>query len=334
MFTERLNSGDILLTAHHQDDQAETVLLQLLRGAGPKGLSAMPRLKPLGKGFHARPLLDVSREELMRYAQARTLNWIEDESNSNTHYMRNFLRHDILSRLKTRLPTITKTLARVADNCAQVQELLRVTAKQHLQNMLGSSPQQLFVPALLKHDALQQSAILRTWFEELNYPIPSAVKLQQIQQSFLSIRQDKVPHIHWGNVELRRYRDYLYIMPCLVSHDKYRTYEWDLSQSLNLPAIGALQATSQQGQGLRLDIQKVLVRFRQGGEMIQLPGRSHRHEVKKLFQAWGIPSWQRDRIPFIFVGDQLAAIVGWAVDAMFVAEKNAWGQALTLQPFL
>lgn len=328
VFSELLAPHDVLLTAHHQDDQAETVLLQMLRGAGPKGLSAMPKIKPFALGWHARPLLDFTRAELRDYAEQNNLEWINDESNTDIHFTRNFLRHEVLPVLKRRWSTVSNTLARVAENCVDAQILLDEIAEQDLSFVMYADSDvplrkymSLSVKKLLTLNSARQRNVLRSWLQQFNFPIPPSVKLQQIQQDMLLAREDKSPHFVWEGIELRRYRDELFVMPCLIEHDPTQVYEWNLSRPLLLPQF-TLLAQQTQNKGLRADIKKVSIRFRQGGEMIQLPGRTCRHELKKLFQEWGIPPWERERVPLIYVEDKLAAVVGYYLSEEFSAEQG------------
>ena len=208
LFAEQLSANDVLVTAHHQDDQAETVLLQLLRGAGPKGLAAMPFIKPLGKGFHARPLLNVTRDDLKKYAKQNHLTWIDDESNANVNFARNFLRHDVLPILKKRWPTVAATLSRTAEHCAEAQQFIDAMATQDLAAVKDPvQKNRLSVTKLRALDAARQRHVLRAWLQELHFPIPSTVKIRQIQQDFLYSSEDKLPHIMWDGIELRRYQD-------------------------------------------------------------------------------------------------------------------------------
>lgn len=319
-FAELMAPCDFLLTAHQQDDQAETVLLQLLRGAGPKGLAAMPAVKPFATGFHARPLLDFARADLKHYAEQQQLKWIEDESNFNIGYTRNFLRHEILPILKMRWPSVTKTLSRVAENCAEAQELLETMAAEDLRNI--SLDEGIAIEKLLNLPPARQRQVLRQWFCQLGFPIPSAVKMQQIQEHFLEADQDKLPHIIWGDVELRRFQNKLYAMKCLSKHDPAKTYTWDLRAPLVLPNLGILEVSRTSGAGLRADITHLDVRFRLGGERCQLPGRKGHHDLKKLFQQWQVPPWERDRIPLLYLDDKLVAVLGFFIDSRFAAKDS------------
>jgi tRNA(Ile)-lysidine synthase len=373
VFAELLAENDFLLTAHHQDDQAETLLLQLFRGAGPKGLAAMPSIKSFAAGFHARPLLDFTRHDLKQYAKEHSLQWIEDESNGNTDFTRNFLRHKVMPLLKTRWPTVTKTLSRVAKHCADASKIIEEAALQDLKenallrpppissvtklselempptlsvkkiselgepatlsvkklSELGEPltlsvkklselgpPSILSVKKLSELTPMRQRQVLRTWISESKFPLPSALKLKQIQLDFLQAREDKSPHIQWKNVELRRYNHYLYLMKQRSLHHSLDIFHWDLQQPLLLPHIGELHAINNQFEGKQLT-----VGFRKGGEVCQLPGRKHHHELKKLFQLWNVPPWERNRIPLIYLDNKLIAVVGYFQDEAFFLNK-------------
>jgi len=298
LLSKLLNANDLLLTAHQQDDQAETVLLQLFRGAGPKGLAAMPFIKPLGKGWHMRPLLAFSRQELQEYALANHLQWIEDESNSNIQFTRNFLRHEIFPILKQRWPNIANTLSRTALHCAEAQQVLTTLSWQDLVFVKGSVTNTLSIKKLKALDEVRQRYALRAWLEELHFPIPSRIKLCHIQQEMLYARQDKRPYFTWRGIELRRYRDDLYAIPCLSAHDPHQVYEWDLQNPLTIPGIGVLRVEGLQGLGLGPEVKQVTIRFRHGGE-----------KMKKYFQELGVPPWERDRVPLVYVGGRLVGVM-------------------------
>lgn len=332
VFADYVNPGDILLTAQHQDDQAETVLIQLMRGAGPKGLSAMPKIKPFGiGGTHGRPLLNVSRKAIEIYAREYELQWIEDESNKNIDFSRNFLRHDILPLLKKRWPSIADTLSRVAEHCAETQYLLDESIKQYVN--AAKCGKGLSIAKLLTFSSAIQRQVLRLWFSELHFPIPSVVKMQQIQQSFLQAGQDKSPYISWGHVELRRYQNVLHVMKKIFLHDEKKEYQWDMNQPLLLPNIGVLCSESKKGQGLKKNsIKQLKVRFRRGGEFCQLPGREFHHDLKKLFQQWSVPPWERTRVPLLFLEDKLIAVVGYFINEAFAAREDEEGFMVRLLP--
>ncbi|OGT47865.1 MAG: tRNA lysidine(34) synthetase TilS [Gammaproteobacteria bacterium RIFCSPHIGHO2_12_FULL_41_20] len=318
-FAHYLQPGDILLTAHQQDDQAETLLLQLLRGAGPKGLAAMPSMKPFAQGWHARPLLAFSRAELRQYAEEAQLHWIEDESNDDIALSRNYIRHEVMPVLKLHWSAVTSMLSRVATHCAEAQAVLEEIGTEDLIQLAGSMPHTLSVQRLLKLNPMRQRLALRAWLQQQGKTLPSQVKMQALQQDVLTAKWDSMPVLHWGNVELRRYRDDLYVMSCMLPV-KNEHYTWDCQQPLSLPNIGALIARKVTGQeGLCLP-STMSVRFRQGGEQVFV--RGHYHDLKKMFQEWGVPPWQRARLPLVCVENEIVTIPGFFIHQAYQAQHG------------
>ncbi|MFZ5592982.1 MAG: tRNA lysidine(34) synthetase TilS [Pseudomonadota bacterium] len=323
-----IEADDGLLTAHHQDDQAETVLLQLLRGAGPHGLAAMPAHAPFAKGFIARPLLGFARHELAAYAARHGLSWVEDPSNSDTGFERNYLRHEIVPRLKQRAPACAATLSRAASHMAEAAVLLDELAEGDLQTVRGPQPDTLSVAGLLRLSEARRRNALRRWFKVLTLPVPWAAHLARIETDVLIAVEDSTPCVRWPGAEVRRYRGLIHALPPLPPHDTRVVLAWDMAQPLALPDGSLLTARTVIGDGLKASLchaQPVTVRFRQGGEKCRLAGRGHTHELKKLFQERGIPPWQRERVPLIFAGDQLVAVVGLWVCEPFQAEDGEGG---------
>jgi len=321
--------GDCVLTAHHQDDQAETVLLQMLRGAGPRGLAAMPIYTKFSRGMLGRPLLGVSREALHGYALQEGLKWINDQSNFDTGYQRNYLRHEVLPLLKSRWPAMARILSRTAAHCADAAELMDEIAFADLDKIRGPYPNTVFIADLLALDASNQRNVIRFWFRQLGLQLPETIHLDRLTHDVLDAARDKMPLLTWAGVEIRRYRNILYIMPPLSSHDPESVLEWDMTDTLVLPqGSGRLHAYRKKGKGLNAALcqaQPVTVRYRQGGEQCRPVGDKHTRAVKKLFQQQGVPPWQRDRIPFIYVGDQLAAIADLWLCQPCQAEADEFG---------
>lgn len=306
-FAKILAKDECLVAAHHADDQAETLLLQLFRGSGTKGLSAMPDRRGFLHGALLRPLLEFSRNDLHQYAIQNQLKWIEDESNENIGYNRNYVRHKLMPNVKQRWPGILKTLARTAEHCAQASELLDILAEQDYLQMQGSAKYTLSVTKLQQSNSARQSNVIRYWFSKLNLPAPTSIKLQHILKDVLNCQPSAMPVVHWRGAEIRRYRDDLYAMPPLKEHDTTIILLWkNLEKSLVLPNdLGILH-----WQDLSLpQANNITVRFRQGGEKLTIKGQQGAHSLKKLFQEWGIPPWQRDRIPLIYKNDELIAVV-------------------------
>lgn len=306
-----LQPGDVLLTAHHRDDQAETLLLQLLRGAGPHGLAAMPVAATFGRGVHLRPLLEFTHAELQNYASEQQLRWIEDPSNAETGFDRNYVRHEIMPRLAARWPAASSLLARSAGHAADAASLLDAMAHSDLAQITGDAGT-LSVMQLKTLDPPRQRNVLRAWFRLLRLPLPSAIHIDHILHDVVAVAGDREPCVRWPGAEVRRYRDRLYALPLLQVHDVSLVLPWDMQRPLPLPAgLGTLRATPAQGRGLKASLcgaAEVTVRFRHGGERCRPAGRGHSHELRKLYQEAGIPPWQRDRIPLIYVGSDLAAV--------------------------
>jgi tRNA(Ile)-lysidine synthase len=333
VFAGRLKQNDLLLTAHHQDDQAETLLLQLIRGAGPKGLAAMPVCKKLGLGFQVRPLLSFSRQDLQTYAQENNLQWIEDESNVNTNFSRNFVRHDIMPLLAKRWPQVAATFSRSALHCAEAQQLLEEMAQQDWVATKGSVDGTLLVSRLLALSFARQRQLIRYWLQQKNYALPGKLKMQHILQDMLLAAEDKTPCVTWKNIELRRYQDDLYAMQSLPAHDQGQIIPWDQQADLKINSRGILRASLTDGCGLRTNLSDITIRFRQGGEVCQLPNRSNHHSLKNLLWEWNILPWERDRIPLIYVADKLAAIAGYFIADEFAASQNEQGYVFSFEKF-
>lgn len=312
IFANALTEQDILLTAHHQDDQAETLLLQLLRGAGVKGLASMPMMKAFAKSQHGRPLLTFSRAELNQYANDQQLHWIDDESNANTKLTRNFIRHDVLPLLEKRGINVKATLSRTANHAAEAQTLLNEYGSSLCKEVIGSVADTISVSKLSALSAAQQRLVLRTWLQQYVTRLPDTKNLETIQLTFLNAAQDRFPSIHIDNKILHRYRDDLYLEDELFEIKD--SYHWDLKVPLVIPHIGTLSI-----EALPNDFsftEGLTVRFRQDGEIVMMPGRGKR-ALKRLFQEWGVPSWRRHQIPLLYREGQLVGVVGYFLNREF-----------------
>ena len=338
---------DVVLTAQHADDQAETLLLQLLRGAGVAGLAAMPPVSRLEPGWLVRPLLIYTRAQLHAYAQQAHLHWIEDSSNADTRFERNFLRHEIMPLLQQRWPSVSQIFSRAARHQAEADELVQTLAEEDLhsvasnlqgfknlegfENLAGfNNPAQLFLPALARLSPARQRNVLRFWLKKLGLPLPSTVQLQHIFSDILTARVDRQPLVRWHGGEVRRYRNHLFAMPNLppvpeVSHP----LTWTLPQPLRLP-LGELTVNEVQGRGIALPAGTELqVRFRQGGETFRW--REHQRVVKKLLQSAQLPPWYRPFIPFIYLENTLIAIPSIGIADGLVAQNGEKGWEIQLR---
>jgi tRNA(Ile)-lysidine synthase len=323
-FATALDPKSALLTAHHCDDQAETVLLQLLRGAGPHGLAAMPESIRLGQGQLLRPLLGFSRTELLTYALSKKLHWIEDESNTDIRFSRNYLRHDIIPLIEKRWPAFNRSLSRSARLCAEAASLLDKKAAVDLAQMQFDTDYKdaLCISKLCRLSEPSQRNLIRYWLRQLGLPIPSSQQLRYLIRNIISSRQDRQPCVRWPGGEVRRYRDMLYAMPPLLGHDVNQNFFWkpDIHHSfwppLYLPGVGMLQMRATSNFGIRSEslMHSLLnVKFRKGGERFHPSFRYHSQGLKKLFQEAGIPPWQRGRLPLIYRGSELIAVVGLGI---------------------
>ena len=333
IFAEVLQTGDGLLLAHHRDDQAETLLLQLLRGSGPRGLAAMPVHRPLGDGWLGRPLLAFSRQVLCEYAASEGLKWIDDPSNFDTEFDRNFLRQQVMPLLQQRWPSTASTLARTAGLQAEAAELLYQLAEEDWHHCAGPQADTLSIATLMQLSPERQRNLLRYWIDSVNeLPLPDQQRLNRILIEVIPAAEDAQPCIRWPGGQVRRYAGWLYL---LAADPQPLTgpLPWDLTEALELGDGQQLQAIPSEGEGLRVDLQgdaNLTVRFRQGGEVCRPAGRGHQHELKKLFQEWGVPPWERPRVPLLYVGEALAAVVGYCVCEPYHAEPQQAGLKLAL----
>lgn len=313
---ELAREGDCLLTAHHQDDQVETLLLHLLRGSGPHGLAAMAPCRPWRGIWLARPLLGFGRQALRGYALAQGLSWVEDPSNQAQDLDRNLLRHEILPRLRARWPGAGDTLARTARHQRAAATLLEDLARLDRSGVTGRRPDILDVRALSRLSRPRQANLVREWVRSQGLPAVPARRLDQILVQVLGARRDAMPLVRWEGAELRRYRDELYLMPPLSEHDPAQAYLWDPEQTLVISHLG-VTLTRRGLEAMGLDtagwVAPVQVGFRRGGERCRLRGHGHHRTLKALFQEAGIPPWERDRIPLVYVRGRLVAVAGlWA----------------------
>jgi tRNA(Ile)-lysidine synthase len=316
-FAQSLQAGDALLLAQHQDDQAETVLFRLLRGAGVRGLGAMhatsvfPGVFPLEADVFIpcwRPFLSISRQALEHYARAQALQWIEDESNQDTRYARNFLRQDIIPRLQTQWPMLTQTLAATARRLQEADSVLDELAAEMAQACIDSR-RRLFIPAFMALSPARQHLLLRYWLRQQTLPLPSAVVLEKIKYEVIAAREDAAPCLMWSGCEIRRYREHVYAMSPLTPAPVSAQWqcEWDGKTALRLPDGKTLQIEA--GYDVMAE-QGFLVRYRRGGEHFRASEDSPSRELKNIFQEEGVPPWERERMPLIFKGGGLIAVAG------------------------
>ena len=323
--TALVDSDDVVLFAQHREDQMETVLLQLFRGAGVQGLSGMPLTIPFGKGLLCRPFLDVSKRLIDDYAIENQLSWVEDPSNKSNDFDRNFLRNQIVPKLKQKWPSLDKTVTRSARHCVQVQHLSEDVAKQLFSQICDKSDHSLNIAQLLELDIYKQSLVIRQWFKVKQLRMPSEKIFQGIINEVVNAKESANPEIRGRGYSIKRYRNKIF---CLTSDNRNKQYceqLWKLnSRELELKD-GSKLVLSESIEGIpRLlwETAEVRVRFRQGAEKIRLPGREGRHTLKKLYQEKAIPPWQRSSIPLVYLDNDLVAVAGLWISADFFSQKK------------
>jgi len=322
-----MRSGDLLLTAHHQDDQAETLLLHLLRGAGPAGLAAMPPCRPFGPGHLVRPLLHFPRGRLVQYAGQRGLAWLDDPSNSDIAFDRNYLRHQIIPLLAARWPAFVTTVSRSSALCAEAEDLLDGMAQGLLDDMTPASGRLRLEP-LSRLEAPKRRLVMRAWLKRLGAPPPDHRLLERLCAETLTANPDRHPRIEWGDAAACRFRGDLYLLrrDALSTRPKGAIL-WGKGTRLELPGNGALELIPAKG-GIsreRWDGARVQIRYRQGGEQCRIALRGMTRPLKKLLQEAGLPPWLRERQPLVYLDGHLAMVPGFGSCEPFTVDPEQMG---------
>lgn len=325
-----MQEGDVLLSAHHEEDQAETLLLNLMRGSGLAGLAAIGARQQFGPGLLIRPMLKVSRNDIEHYARASGLAWVEDPANANLRFDRNFLRREILPRLRQRWPAVSRRLANSAELAGEAARLQDDLARLDLSSLLGTPaengtkdhdsgeparPDRLDVAGLRKLAPPRQRNVLRFAIRASGLPPAPATGLSRVQDELLTAREDAAPLVSWSGAQVRRFRQTLYLLPetafeprtdaPLLTGDG-RAVEAGAS----LGALRLLPVTPGEGPGLdsRIVANGLHLRFRAGGERIRPFGRRESRPLKKLLQEQGVVPWMRQYVPLLYAGEKLAAV--------------------------
>jgi tRNA(Ile)-lysidine synthase len=315
-FDAELGDDEVLVLAHHGDDQAETFLLRALRGSGVDGLGAMRPWRRFGRGWLWRPLLAHSRADLHAYAQAHGLTWIEDPSNSDVSFDRNFLRQKVLPLLRERWPQADSAFTRSARLCAEANELLDAEDAAALARVRTADTQVLSRTALMLLPPARRARVLRRWIGELGLPPLPEEGVARIETDLLAARADAEPQFAWQQASVRAWRDLLQADRARAALPMDWTREWDGAEPLSLPdgsQLWLIQADA--------FAHPLRVHARQGGERITLPGREHSHALKHVLQDLGVPPWERERLPLVSsaTGELLAA-----GDFAYSAGFDAW----------
>jgi tRNA(Ile)-lysidine synthase len=350
-----LDEGDCLLTAQHLNDQAETLLLQLFRTATSAGLSAMPECRQIGNNVHVRPLLSFPREEIENYAEENGLHWIEDPSNQDATFDRNYIRTNLVPLLESRWPEITVQLSKVAklqaNNLQVLEDMAAIDLANSITEPVYRSTGSLYeVVSVISITALKQLSsprllnVLRSWIIQTiesrhRRTSPTRNLLEEIEKTVINAQQDASPVIVFSGFEFRRYQNNLYLLlakwPQTVIDAVVRSeVEWLLQSPLVIPEWRIqLVAVSKAGEGIQQDLfhEPLKISFREGGEIFHPAGRQHSQSLKKLLQAEGVPPWERDTLPLLYYKDELVAVAGIWVATKYAAKGNEAGWVIELQ---
>ena len=311
LFEQALTENDVLLTAHHKNDQAETLLLNLMRGSGAAGLRAIARLKPLGKGLLMRPLIDFTRLQIEQYAAHHKLDWKEDPSNKKTDFDRNYVRHKVLPVLLERWPSTISQLQRVSELQNESEQLHSDLAKiDYINAKINRSFTEyscLSVKVLHSLSFARQKNIIRYWIKQHSFPVLGFHKIEELVRQ-LNSRIDALPIIEGKSYQVRLYKQVLYIVDLVDQFRVEASYKVPDCGPLNIPQVHFCQS--------RIDIfdnlkrqdngENILLKFRQSSQHgITFP---HAHTLKRLFQKHQVPPWKRPFIPQVFLNDELAGL--------------------------
>jgi len=326
-FAHRVGPGEILVTAHHREDQAETVLLQLFRGGGPRGLAAMPLDAPLARGRHLRPMLGIDRSVLVAYAGAEGIDWIEDPMNLDPRLGRTHVRREILPRLKQHWPGVVGALVRAAQHASEAAELLDELAQIDFRQVQGidDDDRGLAIQGLSTLDPGRQRNLVRHWLRRSGLRVPSTIQLQRILDEVVGAKPDRQPHVRWSGARVCRHRGRLMIVPDALPVDSGFEARVSVGDSVLLPdngrvwlepsATGQIGADALAGAGLT-------VGYRRPGARLRLTLGAPSCTLKQLFQAAAVPVWLRERTPILYRKDRVVAVADRWTDARFRAGQG------------
>ena len=303
-----LRNDDWLLSAHHREDQAETLLLNLIRGSGPAGVAGIGDVRRFGPGWLARPMLNVNRADIHQYAIDQDLQWVDDPSNTDRRFDRNFLRHEVLPRLRSRWPDIAARLQRSAGHAGEASQLLVELAEIDIA-ALGSCSARLPIDGLTSLSDARQRNVIRFALRDQGLSTPTALQLQRIMTEVIPAREDAQPLVSWPGASVRRYRNGLYLLPENLADavEPASLQDGELELGAGLGRL-ILEPGAESGVSDAVIQAGLSIRPREGGEEIQPKGQRHTRKLKKLLQEEGVVPWMRDRLPLVYAGDRLVAV--------------------------
>lgn len=323
LLTKCMQPNDALLMAHHGDDQLETVLMRLMRGAGVEGLAGIPAAREIGPGRLLRPFLNMPRKALGDYARAHALEWLEDPSNEDSRFDRGFLRNEIAGPLARRWPAAVVNVSRCAEHVSAAATLLADLAREDIRRAHGPGST-LDLDRLKGLSPARVRNLLRHWIRDAGFQMPSTARLDSVATTLMGAAHDAEPVVAWEGAEIRRHRGLLYIMPPLPPVPRGWQVTWDAGSSLLLPGrAGRLSVAPAARGGIdaqRLAAGNITVRFREGGERLRPMGDRHHRTLRNLFQERGVVPWMRERVPLVYLDGCLLAVADlWAEDEFSAA---------------
>ena len=332
-FERSLASGDVLCTAHSEDDHVETVLLNLMRGAGPRGLAGIPSERRLGEGIVARPVRGVARAALRAYARDTGLPVIQDPANEDERFARVLLRCRVIPVLEARWPGMRGRIARAAELGRESAELLDALAAIDLDPAGGIGGDTLHATTVVALEPVRRRNAIAGWLRARGIASPGAGRLDQIAREVIGARADAIPCVRLGDIDLRRFRGRLYLVPresplCVPVSRRWQVPEPLTFDHGNLACERCTDGGLEDG----LRDKEVVVRFRGEGAARMRPMQVRGHALKKRFQSLEIPPWERARIPLVFVDGVLAAIGSAWIDPRFAAAPGAQGWRIVWTP--
>ena len=327
------SKSDIVVLAHHADDQAETFLLQLIRGAGVKGLSSMAHFDENRRLW--RPLLNTPRIDIEHYAKLHKLKWIEDESNKNIDFDRNFIRSKVLPILSNRFNHIIKVISRSSSHLAEAQNLLNDLAKIDLKNYLKSSKykHKLQVKTLNKLSVMRAKNVLRYWLEINDQLMPSKDLLDELLRQVLTAKKDAELKIELTkNHEIRRYKDEIYLVRKDQNRSKNYEIIWKGESEIILPNGSKLKFNKVKSRGISLEKIKdktLTISNRKGGEFFKPDLKRPTKKIKQLLQESDLPPWEREKLPLLFLGKDLVCVPTFGVHHTYQGKRSEIGLEIT-----
>lgn len=311
-----LKAGEWLLTAHHEDDQLETVLLHLLRGSGVSGLAGIPVANSFARGQLCRPLLSVARDSIENYARDHALRWIEDPMNRDVELDRNFLRSQVIPALRERWPAAARAAGRSAGLAAEAANLLEDLAR--IDELAVLQGEALHLPAFRALSTARQRNLIRSLVRRRGWCTPPEQRLRAGLQQLLSARADRHPVLAWSGYEIRRFRERLYLIEAATSAGLADSHAWSGENTLRLGGPRGqlrLQQTTGGGLAAKMLDAGLQIGFRSGGEAVRSGGDPHHRTLKYLFQKHAVVPWMRSHIPLLYAGGELAAVADlWLAD--------------------